>query len=273
MKYYYPQHIKGYARIKAEGKTAWGEIHGATSFEDFSAGAFLEAVLPTLRFDIPRPEVFIYGCGTGPDGCYLAERGFRVDAIDLVPDAIEIAKQQTALRNLDISYAVQDIFEVTPERKQYEVVLDSFCLQCIVFDDERQKVFSTVHTRLKPKGYYLVASAVMDAEHLAMISEGETLTDSATGIVYTRYGGDGKSLLDRRSGIVLIPVDDNEISGPNTQDVFNFPDAVQINSTWFLPHRRHITREQLENELQRAGFRVIYRDASQEGCLACVKGG
>ena len=194
MKYYYPQHIKGYARIKAEGKVAWGEIHGIKGFEDFSTRSFLEAVLPTLQFDTLQPEVFNYGCGTGPDACYLAERGFRVDAIDLIPDAIEIAKQQAALRHLDIYYAVQDICEVTPGGKQYDAVLDSFCLQCIVFDEERQKVFSTIHTRLKPNGYYLVASAVMDAEHLAMVREEETLTDSATGVVYTRYGGGGKAL-------------------------------------------------------------------------------
>jgi 2-polyprenyl-3-methyl-5-hydroxy-6-metoxy-1,4-benzoquinol methylase len=272
LKYYYPQHIKGYARIKAEGKVAWGEIHGAKSFEDFSARSFLESVLPTLQFDTPRPEVFNYGCGTGPDACYLAERGFHVDAVDLIPDAIEIAKQQAALRNLDINYTVQDICDVSPRGKQYDIVLDSFCLQCIVFDKERQNILSAVYTRLKPRGYYLVASAVMDTEHLSLVREGETVTDSTTGTVYTGYGG-GKALLDRKSGIVLIPIDDSEISGPNILDVFSFPDARQINGRWFLPHRRHITREQLENELQQSGFKVIYHDVQQEGCLVCVKSG
>ena len=34
MRYYHPQHIEGYKRIKAEGKVAWGEIHGSGGFED-----------------------------------------------------------------------------------------------------------------------------------------------------------------------------------------------------------------------------------------------
>jgi hypothetical protein len=80
MKYYYPQHIQGYARVKAEGKTTWGELHGDTGFGDFSARGFLETALPTLRFNVQHPTVFNYGYGTGPDACFLAERGFRVDA-------------------------------------------------------------------------------------------------------------------------------------------------------------------------------------------------
>jgi hypothetical protein len=34
MKYYYREHVKGYQRVKTEGKTSWGEIHDNTdSFE------------------------------------------------------------------------------------------------------------------------------------------------------------------------------------------------------------------------------------------------
>jgi len=74
MKYYYREHILGYQRVKAEGKTAWAEIHGHTGFENFSSRAFLEAVLPQLWFSVTHPAGLEVGCGTGPGICLLSER-------------------------------------------------------------------------------------------------------------------------------------------------------------------------------------------------------
>lgn len=89
MKYYYPEHVSGYERIKAEGKAAWNEIHGEVGFENFSSRAFLEEVLPRLQFLAPNPKALEYGCGTGPGACFLAERGFQIIGIDLIPCILE----------------------------------------------------------------------------------------------------------------------------------------------------------------------------------------
>jgi len=258
MRYYYLEHIEGYQRIKAEGKTAWGEIHGEEGFENFAARGFVAAVLPTLRFDTPEPTAFNYGCGTGPDACFLAQHGFRVDAVDLIPTAIEIAREQAAARGLDIQYAVQDICDLPLEGKQYDMIVDSYCLQCIVFDAERQRVFSAVRSRLKPSGYYLISTAIMDEEHQQLLDPDDTITDAATGTVYTRYG-DG--IIDIETGIVLRPL---------SSEPTDLPDAVQINATWYLPHRRHLTPAQLDAELASAGFQVIYRYPEHAGSLVCV---
>jgi len=75
VKYYYPEHIAGYEQVRAEGKTAWAEIHGGVGFEDFCSRSFLEAVLPCLDFATPEPNVLVCGCGTGPDACFLAQKG------------------------------------------------------------------------------------------------------------------------------------------------------------------------------------------------------
>lgn len=261
MRYYYPQHMEGYQQVKAEGKTAWGEIHGGVGFEDFSARGFLAAVLPTLRFATPEPTVFNYGCGTGPDACFLAEHGFRVDAVDLIPTAIEIAQQQAAARGLDIQYAVQDICELPHEGKQYDMIVDSYCLQCLVFDAERQRVFSAVRARLKPSGYYLISTAIMDEKHRQLFHVEDTITDAVTGAVYTRYDA---GIIDARTGIVLNPLPDSPT---------NLPDAVRINEVWHLPHRRHLTSAQLDAELWEAGFEVVYRYPEHAGSVACVARG
>jgi SAM-dependent methyltransferase len=228
-------------------------------FDDFSARGFLTAVLPRLRFDSPHPTVLNYGCGTGPEACFLAERGFQVEAVDLLPTAIEIAREQAARRGLDIHYAVQDICELPLDGKQYDLIVDSYCLQCLVLEADRQRVFSAVWARLKPSGYYLISTAVMDQEHQRQVQPDETITDHATGVVYTRYAG---GLIDLRTGIVLRPLD----AAPA-----DLPDAVQINGAWYLPHRRHLTPAQLEGELFEEGFRVIYRYSEHAGSVACVR--
>ena len=264
MKYYEPEHIKGYKRAKAEGKTAWNELHGMEGFDNFSSRTFLEAVLPQLRFDSEHPSVLDYGCGTGPDACFLAERGFRVDAIDLVPAAIDMARQIAAERGLDINFQVQDVCELPPDGKQYDMVVDSFCLQCLVFDDERQRVFSAVRGRLKPRGYYLISTALMDEEHEAFIRRDEPLTDPATGMVYHRYYSE--EIIDLDSGAVyLLAVYVSSDASPD-----EFPRMIQIDGQWYLPHRRHLRPDALVAELERAGFSVIHRFPDHPGSLACA---
>lgn len=258
MKYYYPEHIEGYERVKAEGKVSWGEIHGVEGFENFSARDFLTEVLPLLRFDTSGPTVFNYGCGTGPDACFLAERGFRVDAVDLVPTAIEIARQQAAARGLDIHYAVQDICELPHEGKRYDMIVDSYCLQCIVLDADRRRVFSAVRAWLKSSGYYLISTAVLNPERERMLQCEDTVTDGATGAVYKPYPG---GLIDERTGTVLYPLD-----AATHADLL---DTVPINGTPYLPRRRHLTPAQLEAELTREGFTATHR-YPELGSVVCV---
>jgi len=260
LRYYYPEHLEGYERIKAEGKTAWAEIHGQEGFDNFCSRAFLEAVLPCLTFLAPVPAALEYGCGTGPGACFLAEHGFRVDAIDLVPRAIEMAREIAFQRGLSIHFEVADICCMGEGRKQYDLVVDSYCLQCIVFDNERRQVFSAVRSRLNPGGYYLVSTAILDQEHEGMIGT-DHFRCLGTGTVYTRYGS---GLIDLDTGIALCPLDGCR---------YEYPDATCIAGRWYLPYRRHLRPAALEAELAAAGFTVVYRDRQHAGSLVCVPKG
>ncbi len=46
------------------------------------------------------------GCGIGIDSIQLAKRGFRVTAVDLTENAIEIARQFAAARDVDVDFRV-----------------------------------------------------------------------------------------------------------------------------------------------------------------------
>jgi SAM-dependent methyltransferase len=256
MKYYYREHIQGYQRVRAEGKTAWDEIHGGEGFEQFSSRAFLEAALSRLHFPSSPPSALEIGCGTGPGACYHAARGYRVDAIDLIPDAIEIARQQAQLRGLSIRFAVQDVTQLPHDGPQYDLIVDSYCLQGIVTDADRGAVYAAVRARMAPGGAYLISSAVFDPDRF---HPDEQVVDDATGTVYHRYGDD--ALIDSTTGIVYTPLD---------ADPEAYEGARQIQGRWYLLNRRHHRPAALRAELERAGFCVLYQDDDYGGNLICA---
>ena len=242
MKYYYREHLKDYQRVKEEGKASRAEIYGSPGFEDFASREFLEKVLPTLQFSSPHPDVLEYGCGTGPGACFLAQRGFIVDASDLIPDAIEIAREQAAKRDLSIHYEVQDICELPHEGKQYDMIVDSYCLQGIVTTEDRQNVFSAVKARLKPDGYYLVSTATIDE---SQIESESIIRDSERAAVYLRY--QETNLINMVSHMVFRPLQ---------EAIDLYEDAIEIDGSWYLPVRRHYTPELVKAEIESAGFDV-----------------
>jgi 2-polyprenyl-3-methyl-5-hydroxy-6-metoxy-1,4-benzoquinol methylase len=152
VRYYEREHFDAYARIKNEGLHQWNDLHEELAgYEDFPNRPLLERTLPVVAPG-QRSRILEYGCGTGPAACFLAERGYDVHGIDLVPDAIEIAQQQASERKLNIRFEVADICQWEGEAEQYDVVLDSFCLQSIVLDADRDAVLNGVRRRRSQTG-------------------------------------------------------------------------------------------------------------------------
>jgi 2-polyprenyl-3-methyl-5-hydroxy-6-metoxy-1,4-benzoquinol methylase len=109
MRYYEVEPESVYRQVAREHKTQWSDVFAPErggGFDEFPNRAFLERVLPELGDPV---DVLEYGCGTGPAACFLAERGLRVDAVDLIPEAIELARQFAHERGLRVNFAVQDV--------------------------------------------------------------------------------------------------------------------------------------------------------------------
>jgi tellurite methyltransferase len=70
-------------------------------------------------------------CGPGRNALYLAERGWRVTAVDGSPIAIALLRERAAQRNLEIDCHVADLergeFEIGPE--SFDLIVDSYYLQ------------------------------------------------------------------------------------------------------------------------------------------------
>lgn len=232
-RYYEREHFDGYARVKSEGLGQWSDLHETLDgFDDFPNRPFLERALPKVTIG-DHLRVLEYGCGTGPAACYLTERGYQVHGIDLVPDAIDLARRHAVERHLNTHFEVADIC-YWESAEQYDIVLDSFCLQSIVLDTDRAAVLNGVRRRLKADGRYVLSTAMYDPGR----SYEDDHYDSATGIVWV--------LTNTPHG-----------------------DAQRIGQSWYLPHRRHLTPMALRAELESHGFHILEQSVAG-GDIICV---
>jgi SAM-dependent methyltransferase len=229
--YRYRESEASYWRLRA---TRSPVDYAGRSFDDFDLRSFLDSALRSMVFSDLRPCAFEYGTGTGAGACFLAARGFEVDAIDISPTAIALAQRFASERHLKVAFAVADITRMTPPGPLYDLVVDNFCLQYVIREDERHQVLRTVRDLLKKDGYFVI------------------------GTVPYRDGRDfGPDRFDPSSGIVYrrLPVD----SAPCEE-------AVLFGGEWFAPWRRLVLRpEALRLELEAAGFRVLHQDGAR--CL------
>ncbi|MEO8445529.1 MAG: class I SAM-dependent methyltransferase, partial [Gammaproteobacteria bacterium] len=70
------------------------------------------------------------GCGAGTYSLYMARQGYRVTAVDFMPQAIEMLTRQAAAARLDITAVHADVTKwVAPQA--FDVVLDVGCLHSL----------------------------------------------------------------------------------------------------------------------------------------------
>ena len=152
--------MRNYLRENTERYRKMARTGTSTKSADFSSRGFLEEVIPRLRLSRDRRRVLELGTGTGTGAIYLAERGFDVHGIELIPEAVAAARRIASERGLEVRFEVMDATRIPRHGPAYDLIVDSYCLQGIVLDGDREAVFRAVKARLDPHGYYLVSSAM-----------------------------------------------------------------------------------------------------------------
>lgn len=230
----------------------------ASDDEGFSSRGFLEEVIPRLRFDRQRPTALELGTGVGPGALFLAAHGFCVHAMDLVPEAIAQARRTASERGLDVTFEVMDVTRIPDDGPAYDLIVDSYCLQGIALDADREAVFRAVKARLAPGGYYLVSTAMYEAHRH---HPERHVMDRATG---RRFDGfDDDCLYDPDTDLCYWPYDgEAEIDG-----------AVTLGGARFFPARRYRNGPRLRKEVESYGFEVLLQSGEWGENLIAVHRG
>ena len=151
-----------------------------------------------------------------------------------------------------------DVTQIPHRGPGYDLIVDSYCLQGVVLDEDREAVFRAVKARLNVRGYYLLSSAVYDpARHRG----DRQVVDRDTGRVFDRY--DKGCLYERDTDLYYEPyAGDAEIDG-----------AITVDGGWFFPFRRYRDGARLREEVEAYGFKVLYQPDEIGGNLVAVHRG
>ena len=112
-----------------------------------------------LRYLKPKASILDFGCGSGRDSRYFAERGFAVTAVDGCAELVEIASSYTGLT------VKQMLFQELSEVCAYDGIWA--CASILHLPKaELVAVLKKLEAALKPEGYLYVSFKYGDFEGL-----------------------------------------------------------------------------------------------------------
>ncbi|MFQ6011784.1 MAG: class I SAM-dependent methyltransferase [Nitrososphaerales archaeon] len=131
-----------------------GEYQKRPAWEvDHPQRAFVELV---NNNEIRPGRVLDIGCGTGENAIFLARNGFSVVGIDLVPLAIEQAKQKALKLGAEIDFSVGVALHLGCQVAYFSSVIDSGLFH--IFDDKNRSTYVEQITRVlgKDGAYFML---------------------------------------------------------------------------------------------------------------------
>lgn len=107
----------------------------------------------TREYFTPESKVLEFGCGTGSTAILHAPFVKQIDAIDVSPEMIRIAREKLApegIKNVRFEVADMDGFQIQPS--SYDAILGLNILHLL---DNRMAAMAQVYEALKPGGYFV----------------------------------------------------------------------------------------------------------------------
>ncbi|MEL6988279.1 MAG: class I SAM-dependent methyltransferase, partial [Bacteroidota bacterium] len=104
-------------------------------------------------FKMNGKKALVVGCGLGDDAIFLEQHGFDVDAFDLSPTAIEIAKQR--FTNSNVHFFQADLFNLPDNVKEYDFIFEAYTLQAMPLD-YRARAIPIIEQLLAKHGHLLI---------------------------------------------------------------------------------------------------------------------
>ncbi|MCP4639609.1 MAG: methyltransferase domain-containing protein [bacterium] len=134
-----------YRQAYAEGVAHWRPaLATPREFIDFMSSGLAPA---------PRSRILEAGCGDGLNCISLAERGYRVVGVDIVPAAIEHSREVAKSRGTDVAFACRDLAEALPiDGPPFDLWIDIKVLHCLWEDAARAQYLANAFDALKPGG-------------------------------------------------------------------------------------------------------------------------
>ena len=223
---YYEMHNEAYKQLDEKDYITWGRKKNISEILEHEMNTEIKAQIDNYFPSAIGLTALDIGTGTGVTAFYLEKLGFKVDAFDVAPKAIEMAKKNAKKLNSNVSFNVGDITQNIINKK-YNFIVDSCCLHCIVTDEDRDQFYQTVKTSLKECGTFFL---------------------------FTMTASENMSFLTDKKHLILK---DTYLysEGPDRWDM----DWKEVDGRKVFLHRRILRDEQLLVELKKHGFKIQHQ--------------
>jgi 2-polyprenyl-3-methyl-5-hydroxy-6-metoxy-1,4-benzoquinol methylase len=92
----------------------------------FHAHGEASAVVLAALDGLPPGRALDLACGAGRHAVWLAERGWRVTAVDFSAEAIAQAREHAQKAGVEVDWVVADVLDYEPQPAAYELVLIAY---------------------------------------------------------------------------------------------------------------------------------------------------
>jgi 2-polyprenyl-6-hydroxyphenyl methylase/3-demethylubiquinone-9 3-methyltransferase len=227
MKSYYHDHELAYQQIQSKGFVGWGNAKTLNELGDVLTKEYLQSVIPKFFTAVRGQSALDLGCGSGTTAFLLARLGFAVTGIDVSETAVQMAKDLSLQQGLEIDFRVQDILNEAQPLGKFDLIYDSHCLHCIVFENDRALALRNVKKALSDEGLFILDTMVMPAEHI-----------------------------DLTGGNKALRFDENCILWHKTRPSSDYG-VVEVDGQYWCAQRRIWPAETVLEEVERAGFQIL----------------
>lgn len=112
---------------------------------------------------LPPGRALDLGCGPGRASIYLARRGWQVDGVDFIPDAIELARSRAKAAGVSPNFYLAPVTALDFLTGPYDFALDVGCLHNLS-DDDLRRYHQHLLRLLKPGGAYLLFAHLRETD-------------------------------------------------------------------------------------------------------------
>jgi tellurite methyltransferase len=152
--------------MSSDDQTRWDRQYALSSGAD-QPSSFLRQILDSDAWDIPRGLALDIAAGTGRNAIFLAERGFRVVAIDISSIALDEGRRRAEKKSLAISWQQADLEQIELPQAAYDLIVNFNYLQRSLFPQIRKAL--KINGRLIFETYLIDQQAIGHPKNLAYL--------------------------------------------------------------------------------------------------------
>jgi len=142
------------------------------------------------------------GCGTGTDSIYLTQHGWDVTGVDMVPEALAIARRRAAAAGVEVRFTPGDVTrprDLIQVQGQFDLLFDFGCFHTLPADQRAAYVDSL--SAMAPPGTTFLLYGFARPPRLAPIQAGVSLDE-----VRERFSGQWEIVSAEQTSAAAIQV-------------------------------------------------------------------